>query len=338
VLCTPGKENIPVNSTQKILMNCLSSGPALVQRGTSDINPNETHNFAAMFARLQQKWKVSGWQLLLILCTFALGGSLCGFLGRLIIQPLGINNALLYGTVYFTLVTLLWPFCVLAISIPFGQFAFFRNYLRKMGGRFGLVKKEPESEGELIHIGIFASGAGSNALKLMEHFKHHPKIKISLLVSNKPGAGALHHASNHGISTLVIEKERFFRGDGYLPELESAGIDFIVLAGFLWKIPPPLIKAFPQRMVNLHPALLPKYGGKGMYGHHVHEAVLQSGDTESGITIHFVDEHYDHGATIFQAICPVMPDDTAESLAVRIHALEHKHLPQIVEQIVLETF
>jgi formyltetrahydrofolate-dependent phosphoribosylglycinamide formyltransferase len=291
-----------------------------------------------MFARLQQKWKVSGWQLLLILCTFALGGSLCGYLGRLIIQPLNIENALLYGTVYFTLVTLLWPFCVLVISIPFGQFAFFRNYLRKMGSRFGLGKKEPEAEAGLIHIGIFASGAGSNALKLMEHFKNHPKIKISLLVSNKPGAGALHHASNHGISTLVIEKERFFRGDAYLPELDSAGIDFIVLAGFLWKIPPALIQAYLQRMVNLHPALLPKYGGKGMYGHHVHEAVLQNGDTESGITIHFVDEHYDHGATIFQAMCPVMPDDTTDSLAARIHALEHKHLPKVVEQVVLETF
>jgi phosphoribosylglycinamide formyltransferase 1 len=199
-------------------------------------------------------------------------------------------------------------------------------------------KKEPEAEPGIVHIAIFASGAGSNALKLMEHFKQHAHIKISLLVSNKPGAGALHHASNHGISTLVIEKERFFRGDTYLPELESAGIDFIVLAGFLWKIPSALIKAYPQRIVNIHPALLPKYGGKGMYGQHVHAAVIAAGETESGITIHFVDEQYDHGATIFQAMCTVEKTDTPDALAAKIHALEHKHFSSVVEQVVMETF
>ena len=292
-----------------------------------------------MFDRLQQKWKVGGWQLTLILCTFALGGSLCGYLTRLIIQPLGIDNAFLYGTLYFILLTLLWPLCVLTISIPLGQYPFFRNYLRKMGSRFGIGKRPPaQPEHDHVNIAIFASGAGSNALRLMQHFASHPVIKISLLVSNKAGAGALHHASNHGISTLIIEKERFFRGDTYLPELESSGIDFIVLAGFLWKIPPALIQAYPQRMVNLHPALLPKYGGKGMYGRHVHEAVLAAGDEESGITIHFVDEQYDHGATIFQAMCPVAKDDTPETLAEKIHQLEHKHLPQVVEQVVMDEF
>jgi formyltetrahydrofolate-dependent phosphoribosylglycinamide formyltransferase len=291
-----------------------------------------------MFSRLQQKWKVSGWQLTLILCTFALGGSLCGYLGRLITQPLDIKNDLLSGTLYFLVITLLWPFCVLAISIPFGQFVFFRNYLRKIGSRFGMGKKETEAEPGITHIAIFASGAGSNALKLMEHFKQHPKIKVSLLVSNKAGAGALHHASNNGVSTLIIEKERFFTGDAYLPELQSAGIDFVVLAGFLWKIPSALIKAYPQRIVNLHPALLPKYGGKGMYGKHVHEAVLAAGEEESGITIHFVDEQYDHGATIFQAMCPVEKTDSPDTLAAKIHALEHKHLPQVIEQVVMEGF
>jgi formyltetrahydrofolate-dependent phosphoribosylglycinamide formyltransferase len=290
-----------------------------------------------MFSRLQQKWKVSGLQLTLILCTFALGGSLCGFLTRLIIQPLAIENALLYGTTYFVLLTLLWPFCVLAISIPFGQFVFFKNYLRKMGSRFGLGKKDPEQEPSMIQIAIFASGAGSNALRLMEHFKQHQQIKIALLVSNKAGAGALHHASNHGISTLVIERERFFNGDTYMPELKSAGIDFIVLAGFLWKIPQALIQAYPQRIVNLHPSLLPQYGGKGMYGKHVHEAVIAAGDEESGITIHFVDEQYDHGATIFQAMCPVDKNDTPETLAAKIHLLEHKHLPIVVENVILDS-
>jgi formyltetrahydrofolate-dependent phosphoribosylglycinamide formyltransferase len=289
-----------------------------------------------MFEKLQQKWKVSGWQLTLILCTFAFGGSICGYFTRLIIQPLAIENAFLYGTLYFILLTLLWPLCVITISIPLGQFAFFKSYLHKMGSRFGLgkVSNQPAPD-DPIHIAIFASGAGSNALRLMEHFANHQHIKISLLVSNKAGAGALHHASNHGISTLIIEKERFFQGDCYLPELKSAGIDFIVLAGFLWKIPSALIQAYPQQIVNLHPALLPKYGGKGMYGRHVHEAVLAAGEEESGITIHFVDEHYDHGATIFQAICPVVKEDTPETLAAKIHQLEHKHLPQVVENVVL---
>ncbi len=301
------------------------------------INPEFYATFAPMFNRLQQKWKVSGWQLTLILCTFALGGSLCGYFTRLIIQPIGIENAFLYGTCYFILLTLLWPLCVLTISIPLGQYSFFRNYLRKMAGRFGIGKPPaPQPVHHLINIAIFASGAGSNARRMMEHFSGHKHIKIALLVSNKPGAGALHHASNHGVSTLIIEKERFFRGDTYLPELESAGIDFIVLAGFLWKIPPALVQAYPQRIINLHPALLPKYGGKGMYGHHVHEAVINAGETESGITIHFVDEQYDHGAIIFQAMCPVEPGDTPDSLAARIHELEHKHLPPTVEQVVMD--
>ncbi len=289
-----------------------------------------------MFKQLQQKWKVTGWQLTLVLGTFALGGSLCGYLTRLIIQPLNIENAFLYGTLYFILLTLLWPICVLTISIPLGQFIFFRNYLRKMGSRFGMGKRPTEqTKDATLNIAIFASGTGSNALRLMEHFTNHSYIKIALLVSNKHGAGALHHASNHGVSTLIIEKERFFNGDAYLPELASAGIDFIVLAGFLWKIPPALIQAYPQRMVNLHPALLPKYGGKGMYGKHVHKAVIAAGDEESGITIHFVDEHYDHGATIFQAMCPVEKDDTPEILAARIHTLEHKYLPGVVEDVAM---
>jgi len=292
-----------------------------------------------MFKRLQQKWKVEGWQLLLILCTFALGGSMCGYFGKLILQQLALENAFFFGTVYFILVTLLWPLCVLMVSIPLGQYPFFKNYLRKMGSRFGLVKERNTTTGyENIHIAIFASGTGSNALRLMEYFHNHPRINISLLVSNKTGAGALHHASNKGVSTLILEKERFCGDDAYVPELQSLGIDFIVLAGFLWKIPSALIEAYPQKIVNLHPALLPKYGGKGMFGRHVHEAVIAAGDEESGITIHFVDEHYDHGAVIFQAMCPVESGDTPDTLAAKIHALEYKHLPKVVEQVVLEAF
>jgi phosphoribosylglycinamide formyltransferase-1 len=154
-------------------------------------------------------------------------------------------------------------------------------------------------------------------------------------VCNKPGAGALHHAANFGINTLLIHNEQFMKGNGYKDELEAAGIDYVALAGFLWKIPPALIAAFPHRIVNIHPALLPKFGGKGMYGARVHQAVLDAGDTESGITIHYVDEQYDHGATIFQATCPVLPSDTPESLAQRIHELEHAHFAPQLEQLML---
>ncbi|HMP93871.1 MAG TPA: formyltransferase family protein, partial [Phnomibacter sp.] len=200
-----------------------------------------------MFSRLQQKWKVGGWQLVLILCTFALGGSLCGYLTRLAIGPMGIEHPFLYGTVYFVLLTLLWPLCVLVVSVPFGQFKFFSNYLRKMGSRLGISKNavaDTAMTPPRVQVAIFASGAGSNALKLMEYFKHHPTVRIALLVSNKPGAGALHHAANFGINTLIIEKERFFKGDAYLPVLREAGINLIVLAGFLWKIPATLVAAY----------------------------------------------------------------------------------------------
>ena len=184
-------------------------------------------------------------------------------------------------------------------------------------------------------IALFASGAGSNAQKIMEHLKGHEQIRVGLVVCNKPGAGVINLAEKAGVPVLMIEKEAFFRGDHYLPSLKQYDISFIVLAGFLWKIPAALIQAYPQRIINIHPALLPKYGGKGMYGSHVHEAVIAHNETESGITIHYVDEHYDHGAAIFQARCSVTPQDTADTLAQKIHALEHAHFPKVVESTVL---
>jgi phosphoribosylglycinamide formyltransferase-1 len=184
-------------------------------------------------------------------------------------------------------------------------------------------------------IAIFASGAGSNAEKIIGYFKDSSSISIAFVVCNKPGAGVISIARREGIPLLMIEKERFFRGDGYVPELKNAGIDFIVLAGFLWKIPQTLIDVWPRRIVNIHPALLPKYGGKGMYGQYVHEAVLQAGEVQSGITIHYVDEHYDQGDIIFQTACPVMDGDTPEKLAHRIHELEHLYYPEVVERVVI---
>lgn len=186
------------------------------------------------------------------------------------------------------------------------------------------------------NIAIFASGAGSNAKKIIEHFKNHNSVKIALIVSNKADAGVLQIAKESGIPGLIIEKERFFRGDAYLNELNAAQINFIVLAGFLWKIPSALIAAYPNKIINIHPALLPKYGGKGMYGHFVHEAVIDSKEKESGITIHYVDDKYDHGNIIFQTTCPVLPNDTPDDLANRIHVLEHEHYPKIVEKCLQE--
>lgn len=140
-------------------------------------------------------------------------------------------------------------------------------------------------------------------------------------------------AKKENIPSLVIEREPFLKGNAYVDELKKSGIDFIVLAGFLWKIPLTLIKAYPGKIINIHPALLPKFGGKGMYGRHVHEAVIASGEQQSGITIHFVDEIYDHGKIIFQAACPVKKDDTALSLSTRVLQLEHEHYPGIIEEL-----
>jgi len=184
-------------------------------------------------------------------------------------------------------------------------------------------------------IAIFASGTGSNAQKILSHFKTSNKIEVALIVSNKTNAGVLNFAKEYSVPTLIIDREKFLKGDGYVPELQAAGIDWIILAGFLWKIPPILINQWGKRIINIHPALLPKYGGKGMYGEAVHRAVLAANEKESGITIHYVDEQYDHGATIFQATCSVLSTDLVENLAEKIHALEHLHYPVVIEKVIL---
>ena len=184
-------------------------------------------------------------------------------------------------------------------------------------------------------IAIFASGTGSNAQKILAHFQSSNKIEVALIVSNKTNAGVLNFAKEYSTPTLIIEREKFLKGDGYVPELQAARIDWIILAGFLWKIPPILINQWGKRIINIHPALLPKYGGKGMYGEAVHRAVLAANEKESGITIHYVDEQYDHGATIFQATCPVLPTDLVDNLAEKIHALEHLHYPVVIEKEIL---
>lgn len=178
----------------------------------------------------------------------------------------------------------------------------------------------------MTQIAIFASGTGSNAQKIMEQVPG-----VALVVTNNPKAGVLAIAASKGVPTLVLDKEKFFRGDGYVPEMKARGIGLIVLAGFLWKVPVSLINAYPRQIVNIHPALLPKYGGRGMYGHFVHEAVIAAGEKETGISIHFVDEKYDHGQVILQATCAVEPDDTPETIAKKVQVLEHRHFPGAIK-------
>lgn len=179
---------------------------------------------------------------------------------------------------------------------------------------------------------IFASGKGSNAQAIIDYFKNNGLAKVSLIVSNKANAGVLSIAEKEGIPSIIIDKA-LLNSDGLAEQLERYKPTLIVLAGFLWKIPQSLVKAFPEQMINIHPALLPKYGGKGMYGHNVHEAVITTGEKESGITIHYVDEVYDNGSKILQAHCPVMAGDTADALAERIHKLEHFFYPRTIEYL-----
>ncbi len=280
-----------------------------------------------MFEKLKRRWKVNGLNLALIITTFALGGSLCGYAGRKLLAFTQLEKGALWVFLYIIIITVLWPLSVLLISIPLGQFGFFKKYILKIFSRFG-KKSKP-----ITRIAIFASGAGSNAQQIINRFKNHPSVKVALIVCNKPGAGVLTIASNHNIPSVLIDKERFFKDDAYLEELQKHQIDFIVLAGFLWKVPAALTAAYPQKIVNIHPALLPLYGGKGMYGHFVHEAVIAGKEKQSGITIHYVDELYDHGQIIMQATCTVDETDTPETLAKKIHQLEHRHFPEVVASL-----
>jgi phosphoribosylglycinamide formyltransferase-1 len=190
----------------------------------------------------------------------------------------------------------------------------------------------PNGGSSLLRMAVFASGTGTNTKKIIEYFKGHHKINVALIVCNKPEAGVLKIAEAENIPSLIIEKEKFFRGNAYVDELNEIKIDFIVLAGFLWKIPSLLIREYPNKIINIHPALLPKYGGKGMYSSHVHEAVIAAREKESGITIHYVDDLYDHGKIIFQATCAIEENETAETLAQKIHLLEHENFSRVIEQ------
>jgi folate-dependent phosphoribosylglycinamide formyltransferase PurN len=348
---------------------------------------------------LQEKWKVGGSQFWLIMLTFALGGSLSGRLCSFLLNLVFLEKNWAFWLVYPLFLTILWPFSVLFVSFFTGQFRFFRGYLSRVGVKvFGFggsastsgssgstldsTTSEPsgKSVAAPVHIAIFASGAGSNARKIIEYFEGagsglasagsnlsstaatydsnltstaskstSSQVKVSLIVCNVPDAGVLAIAKEKGIPTLLINKNEF-AATGYVESLHNADIQFIVLAGFLWKVPEVLVRAYQPGMkidgalvngkenvskgiINIHPALLPKYGGKGMYGSRVHEAVIAAGEKESGITIHWVNEHYDEGGIIFQVTCEVALSDTPETLADKIHLLEHAHFAPTIAKM-----
>jgi phosphoribosylglycinamide formyltransferase 1 len=182
-------------------------------------------------------------------------------------------------------------------------------------------------------IAIFASGSGSNAQRIMEHFKKHAEAEVAIVLTNNPEAYVLQRADNFEIPTHVFDRNEFYNTPNVINLLKNLNIDIIVLAGFLWIVPENLLKAFPNRIINIHPALLPKYGGKGMYGDHVHKTVMANGDEESGITIHFVNENFDEGEIIHQSRFRIEKDDDLEMIKFKGQQLEHHHYPRVVEQL-----
>ena len=185
------------------------------------------------------------------------------------------------------------------------------------------------------HISILASGNGTNAENIIRYFSNEKNAKVTLVLSNKPQAKVLERAASLGVDAFFFDRAQFYETGEVLMMLRRRETDLVVLAGFLWLVPGDVIEAFPGRIVNIHPALLPRFGGKGMYGDRVHSAVLEAGCTESGITIHFVNEHYDSGDIIFQARCPVLPGDDVDTLASRVHALEYEHYPRVIGEVLL---
>jgi phosphoribosylglycinamide formyltransferase-1 len=185
-------------------------------------------------------------------------------------------------------------------------------------------------------IAIFASGSGSNAEKICDYFSERTDVEVSLILTNNPEAGVIKRARKLHIPVVIFDRKTFYESERILQLLKNDGIDFIVLAGFMMLIPQFLVDGYPEKIVNIHPALLPKHGGKGMYGHFVHEAVVAAQDTQSGITIHFVNERYDEGNIIFQATCEVLPTDLPDDVATKVQVLEHVHYPRVVDETILK--
>lgn len=183
-------------------------------------------------------------------------------------------------------------------------------------------------------LAIFASGSGSNAERITTYFAENESVSVELFLTNNPTAGVIERARRLGIPIVLFDKKTFSKTDKIVKLLQNQEIDLVILAGFLWLIPENLVKAFSNKIINIHPALLPKFGGKGMWGHFVHEAVVAEKEKESGITIHYVDEHYDEGKIIFQAKCKVLPSDSPDDVAHKVQALEHIHFPEVIAKLI----
>lgn len=285
-----------------------------------------------MFRKLQQKWGINGWRFFRVMCTFAFTGITAAWLTAKITGWLEIEKwTIEYWALKLFILFVGYQILLLSFGAIFGEFQFFWKYEKKVLRALGILKKEPPSR-----ILVFASGAGSNAKNLIHYFNHNPKKSkraiVVGIVTNNPHAGVIELAERENIPVTLIQRIPFENGT-YLNNWEKEA-DWFILAGFLWKCPEIMVKKFPKRIINLHPALLPQYGGKGMFGQHVHTAVLKNNEKTSGITIHFIDERYDCGENIFQAAVNIEENETPESLAVKIHALEHKHLPQVTEQVI----
>lgn len=192
------------------------------------------------------------------------------------------------------------------------------------------------SEMKIRRIAVFASGSGTNAQNIIQYFSEKEDVIVDSVWSNNPEAFVLERAANFGIEGIVFTRDDFRNSDTIVNTLKKRNVDLIVLAGFLWLVPQTLIAGFP--IINIHPALLPKYGGKGMYGMNVHKAVVENGERESGITIHYVNERYDDGAIIFQAKCEILPSDSPEDVANKVHQLEYEYFPSIIEQVLNKLF
>ncbi len=188
-----------------------------------------------------------------------------------------------------------------------------------------------------IRLAIFASGSGTNAENIVRYFQKHPKIEVHSLLSNKPGAEVLKRIEPYDVNQKIFSRQDFYESDEIKSYLDWYEIDYLILAGFLWLIPENLIEYFPDKIINIHPALLPSYGGKGMYGKKVHEAVISNKDKETGISIHLVNSKYDEGKIIFQAKVPVEPDDTLDTITKKIHLLEQEHFPKVIEDFILNS-
>ena len=187
---------------------------------------------------------------------------------------------------------------------------------------------------EPIRLAILGSGNGTNAQQISEYFASRADVEVCCIIYNKRDAYIAERAKNLGIEARYFGRKDFYETSAVLDYLHSKCADWVILAGFLWLVPENMLAAYPSRIINIHPALLPKFGGKGMYGHHVHEAVVAAHEKETGITIHIVDNHYDRGTTLFQARCAVDPDDTPDTVAAKIHLLEKEHFPRVIDETI----